>query len=63
MKAPDFNLPGYEMATTLDNYFIWLRSPYEKDKRGRWPDSQQIRYNFHILIIAMAEHYGWLRDS
>lgn len=59
MKEPEFNLPGYERVTTLKEYILWLRSPYKLDGPGRWPNSQQIRYNYFILIISLGKHYGW----
>ena len=59
MQEPANDLPGYEIATTLENYIIWLRTPFIPDGTGRWPNSQQIRYNYFVLIIFLAQHYGW----
>ena len=59
MKDPPVDIPGLEMATTLANYIIWLRSPYRPDGPGRWPNSAQVCYNYFVLIVFLAQHYGW----
>ena len=59
MREPIFDLTGFEMVTDLETYILWLTLPYKLDGPGRWPNSQQVRYNYFMLIIALGEHYGW----
>ena len=60
MKEHIVDISGFGKATTPDNYILWLHSPYQFDAPGRWPSSQQVHCNYYILIISLAEHYGWL---
>ena len=60
IKEPILNLPGFENVTSLATYILWLRSPYKLDSHGRWPHSQQVRYNYFILVLELAQHYKWL---
>jgi len=60
VKEPALDLPGFELANSLENYIIWLRSPYNEDAPGRWPKQGQVRYNYYILIIALGKYYGWI---
>lgn len=62
MKDPILDIPSIERAlpSSLEEFIIWLRTPYQPDASGRWPHDQQIRYSYMILIIKLAEHYHWL---
>ena len=58
----DLELPDFETVKCLEDYIIWLQVTVRVDLPGKWPHPQQVRYNYHILVIALARYCGWLDD-
>jgi len=59
-RQPKFEICGLETADTFEEYVVWLRSPYIPDGPRRWANDRQMRYNYFVLVIALARNYGWI---
>lgn len=55
-----FEICDLDTVGAFEEYVEWLQSPHKPDGPRRWADNRQIRYNYFVLIIALARHYGWI---
>ena len=62
MEGRYLELPDFETVKSLEDYIIWLRATVRADPPGKWPHPQQVRYNYHLLVIALAQYCRWLDD-